>query len=234
MRVDLFLDGQIGEWILNNVDARNVGHVITTDTRLEQYARQKDFRVILGSPRSLTFQNQPIGFSGHYHRVFPPDFLSRYSRMYNLHPGFLPWGRGYYPIFWALWEETPAGATLHEITAEVDEGPVVAQIQVPYSMADTGETLFERVREAERQLFLAHWPRIASAEPLPAVPQTGPGSCHSKAEFLALKENVSLSSLSGTELMRLIRALSFSGYSGLEVQLGDRRFDVTMKALNGR
>ena len=231
MLVDLYVDGPFGEWILNNVDPGDVGHVVTTDTALDRYARERDFKVFLGSPRGVSFQNQTIGFSGHYHRVFSPDFLSRYTKMYNLHPGLLPWGRGYYPVFWALWNETPAGVTLHEITAGLDEGPVVAQTQVPYSSADTGATLFERVREAAQRLFLAHWPRIVSGEPLPSVPQAGNGIFHSKAEFMTLKESPPISTMSGVEVMRLIRAFSFPGYSGLEVQLGDRRYEVAMKVL---
>ncbi len=232
MLVDLYLDGPFGQWILNNVDASDVGHVVTTDAAFERYATERDFKVCLGAPRSVNFQNQKVGFSGHYHRVFSPDFLSRYTKMYNLHPGFLPWGRGYYPVFWALWEGTPAGVTLHEITPGLDEGPVVAQTQVPYSAADTGATLFERVREAAQRLFLTHWPRIVSGEPLPSFPQAGNGSFHSKAEFFALKESAPLSTMSGAEVMLLIRALSFPGYSGLEVQLGDRRYEVALKVLD--
>ncbi len=231
MLVDLYLDGPFGQWILNNVEARDVGHVVTTDAALDRCARERDFKVFLGSPRGVNFRNQTIGFSGHYHRVFSADFLSRYTKMYNLHPGFLPWGRGYYPVFWALWDETPAGVTLHEITPGLDEGPVVAQTPVPYSGADTGATLFERVREAAQRLFLTYWPRIVSGELLPSFPQTGDGSFHSKAEFFALKERAPLASLSGDELIRLIRALSFPGYSGLELQLGERKYEVSMRVI---
>jgi methionyl-tRNA formyltransferase len=45
--------------------------------------------------------------------------------MYNLHPAYLLWGKDYYPIFWVLWEHTPAGATLHEINEGIDQGKIV-------------------------------------------------------------------------------------------------------------
>jgi len=151
--------------------------------------------------------------------------------MYNLHPGYLPWGRGYYPIFWALWERTPAGATLHEINAGIDEGPIVAQRRVAYSDADTGECLYQRVRAAEQQLFREYWPRIAAGEELLGSPQSGGGTYHSKREFLEMQRNAAWREMTPEDLLRLVRALTFSGYPGLQVDMADRRFEMILKPM---
>ena len=180
------------------------------------------------------FGQREIGFSVHYPKILRPHLIERYQKIYNLHPGYLPWGRGFYPVFWALWEQTPAGATLHEINAGVDEGPVVAQTRVPYYPYDTGGSLHERVRAAEEALFLEYWPRIVGGEDLGARRQPeGEGSRHTKREFFALKERAPVESLSGADLLRLIRCLSFPGFTGLEVSLGEKKFEVRLERLAG-
>jgi Formyl transferase len=173
-----------------------------------------------------------FGFSVHYPRIIRPPLLTRYRKIYNLHPGYLPWGRGFYPVFWALWEGTPAGATLHEMSEGLDEGPVVAQTRVPYDEDDTGGSLHARVREAERQLFLEYWPRVARGEELPAHPQAeGAGTRHARREFFALKESARVEALSGPQLLRLARCLTFPGHTGLEVTLGRAKFELRLEPL---
>jgi methionyl-tRNA formyltransferase len=149
--------------------------------------------------------------------------------MYNLHPGFLPWGRGYYPVFWALWEQTPAGATMHEISPGVDEGPIVAQSRIEITEDDTGGTLHARVVQAEKRLFRRFWPQFVSGEIPPAVPQVGTGTYHTRREFFDLKRNAHWRSMSTQDMIRLIRAYTFPGCKGLEVHLGRQAFTLTLE-----
>src|SRR5258708_37982361 len=93
-RVDLYADGDMGLWVLANVAADEIGTLVTTDRNLETHARRRNLEVIVGSPKSVKFASQHTALSVHYHRIFSRVYLERYDRMYNLHPGFLPWGRG--------------------------------------------------------------------------------------------------------------------------------------------
>ncbi|HYP52576.1 MAG TPA: hypothetical protein VEQ42_03500, partial [Pyrinomonadaceae bacterium] len=123
-------------------------------------------------------------------------------------------------------------ATLHEITPGVDEGPVVAQTRVEYAEDDTGGSLHARVREAEEQLFRDYWPRVAAGERIPARAQeAGAGSSHLRREFFALKREARVREMSGDELLRLARCLTFPGFSGLEVALGRSKFEVRLEPL---
>ena len=45
------------------------------------------------------------------------------------------------------------GCTVHLATLEVDEGPILAQEAVPVLDDDTAETLHERIKDVERQLY---------------------------------------------------------------------------------
>ena len=231
-RVDLYLGGGVGLWALRRVAARDVRGVFTFDAETAREARALGLAAREGNANSLEFEPAEVGFSVHYPRIIRPHLIAKYRKIYNLHPGYLPWGRGFYPVFWALWEGTPAGATLHEITEGVDEGPVVAQTRVDYTDEDTGGSLHARVREAEEQLFLDYWPRVAAGEDIETRPQAeGEGSSHLKQEFFALKQRAPVGEMSGADLLRLARCLTFPGFSGLEVTLGGKGFEVRLEPL---
>jgi methionyl-tRNA formyltransferase len=66
------------------------------------------------------------------HQIFPPRFIARCGRILNLHNSALPRYRGMAPINWALHNgEREHGVTLHEITPEIDAGPIVDQLVYP-------------------------------------------------------------------------------------------------------
>lgn len=48
----------------------------------------------------------------------------------NLHISYLPWNRGAHPLFWAAYDKSPAGVTIHEIDWGVDTGPICFQKEV--------------------------------------------------------------------------------------------------------
>lgn len=65
-----------------------------------------------------------------YDRILPERLLKRYKRAWNLHFSPLPKYRGVRPINWALKNgETTHGVTLHEMTPNADDGPIVAQTE---------------------------------------------------------------------------------------------------------
>lgn len=97
-------------------------------------------------------------------------------------------GRGPHPVFWALWEGTPAGATLHEVAAAVAGGPIVEQREVAVLSSDTGGRLQERVEGAQRELFSRWLPRLAAGERPPARPQPDGGTFHPLAEFEFMRD----------------------------------------------
>lgn len=95
-----------------------------------------------------------------YMKQLAPELIERYAgRIVNIHPGPLPrfGGKGMYGM--AVHEAVLAsgvatsGPTIHEVTAEYDEGPVLAHRTVPVEAGDTPETLATRVLAAEHDLY---------------------------------------------------------------------------------
>lgn len=231
-KVDLFLGSDLGSWVLEQVSPESTGCIITLDQSIADIAREKKHRVLFGDIHQMAYDPSELGISVHYRQVLKALFISRYKKIYNLHPGYLPWGRGYFPVFWALWEDAPAGATLHEITAGLDKGPIVMQKEVFYTEEDTGYSLFQRVREAEKEIFLSAWRRIQNEEVLPAIPQEGKGTYHSKKEFVEFRDSFDWHGKTTDELIKLLRCLSFPEYPGMKVIFGKKTFELILRPGN--
>ena len=225
-KVDLFLGGPLGLWVLDNVDPRDVYRVITFDNAIFDKAKALNIEVTAGIYNT---EKPAVGLSVHYPRLLRQCTIDGYKHIYNIHPGLLPWGRCYYPVFWALWADEPAGCTLHEIDAGIDTGPIVDQRNVPKYNWDTGGTLHQRVSDAEKGMFLEYWPRIAAGDMPPAMPQEGAGSFHLRDEFTDLKLYGGDQVGTITQLLKMVRCLSHPDYSGLIVHAGGKQYEVSAR-----
>lgn len=72
----------------------------------------------------------------------------------NSHPALLPAFKGWHAVRDALaFGVKVTGTTIHVVTAEVDEGPILAQEAVRVLPGDTEDTLHERIKQVERRLY---------------------------------------------------------------------------------
>lgn len=90
-----------------------------------------------------------------YMRILSPEFVARWEgRMINIHPSLLPKYTGLHTHQRALDAgDAHAGCTVHLVTADLDEGPILGQILVATRAGDTADTLAARVLIAEHQLY---------------------------------------------------------------------------------
>ena len=88
-------------------------------------------------------------------RVLPADFVARWEgRILNIHPSLLPKYKGLHTHERVLEAgDTVAGATVHVVTAALDDGPVLAQAEVAILPGDTADRLAARVLIAEHQIY---------------------------------------------------------------------------------
>ena len=88
-------------------------------------------------------------------RIIPEDFIARWAgRIVNVHPSLLPKYKGLDTHRQAIDAgDKYGGCSIHVVTPEVDDGPVLAQTEVIILPDDTAETLAERVLIAEHQLY---------------------------------------------------------------------------------
>ena len=88
-------------------------------------------------------------------RILTPGFVARYEgRLLNIHPSLLPAFPGLRTHQRALDAGCQvAGATVHQVTAELDHGPILAQAVVPVLPGDTAESLAARVLTQEHRIY---------------------------------------------------------------------------------
>lgn len=90
-----------------------------------------------------------------YMRLLSPEFIEGWrGRILNIHPSLLPEYKGldtHERVLAAGGKVT--GCSVHEVTAELDDGPVLGQTEVAVLAGDTPETLAARVLIAEHQLY---------------------------------------------------------------------------------
>ena len=90
-----------------------------------------------------------------YMRILSPEFVGKWNgRMLNIHPSLLPLYKGLHTHDRAIAAgDTHGGCSVHLVTAELDDGPILGQTPVAIMLGDTADTLAARVLIAEHQLY---------------------------------------------------------------------------------
>ena len=90
-----------------------------------------------------------------YMRLLSPEFVAGWeNRMLNIHPSLLPKYKGLDTHQRAIDAgDSHAGCSVHVVTAELDDGPVLAQTPVAILPDDSADSLAARILIAEHQLY---------------------------------------------------------------------------------
>ncbi|AFO87327.1 phosphoribosylglycinamide formyltransferase [Phaeobacter inhibens] len=102
-------------------------------------------------------------------RVLTDGFVSQFQgRMLNIHPSLLPKYTGLHTHARALEAgDSQHGCTVHEVTAVLDDGPILGQARVDVDAGDTPETLAAKVLVEEHKLYPAVLRRYAAGDKTP-------------------------------------------------------------------
>ena len=88
-------------------------------------------------------------------RILTAKFVQHFAgKLINIHPSLLPQFKGLHTHQRAIEAgESEHGASVHFVTAELDDGPVILQAKVPVLADDTPDSLAARVLAAEHKLY---------------------------------------------------------------------------------
>ena len=76
---------------------------------------------------------------GYRHIISKEQIINSVPPIINLHVSYLPWNKGSHPNFWAHFDCTPSGVTIHEVDEGLDTGNIIYQRYVNF---DPGEITF--------------------------------------------------------------------------------------------
>jgi methionyl-tRNA formyltransferase len=80
-----------------------------------------------------------------------------------IHDSLLPKYRGFAPMNWAIINgEKETGVTLFHIADGVDSGPIIDQLATPIYLADTAQTVDERIIQLYEEIIIKNLPALAA------------------------------------------------------------------------
>lgn len=101
-----------------------------------------------------SFNAEFIALAGYMRLLTRPFVETWLGRIINIHPSLLPLFKGLHPHKQALEAGMRIhGATVHFVTPETDDGPIIAQAAVPVLTGDSVDNLAARTLKAEHQLY---------------------------------------------------------------------------------
>ncbi|WP_294284027.1 dTDP-4-amino-4,6-dideoxyglucose formyltransferase [uncultured Chryseobacterium sp.] len=97
-------------------------------------------------------ENYDLVLSIHCKQFFPEKLVNN-VKCINIHPGYNPINRGWYPQVFSIYHDLPVGATIHEIDNELDHGLIIDREFVEKKIYDTSGALYDKILEKEIELF---------------------------------------------------------------------------------
>jgi len=169
---------------------------------LEEVDVKKEYNDITGKYKCV--------ISLHCKQIFPKELVNNLPCI-NIHPGYNPYNRGWYPQVFSILNKKPLGATIHIMDEKVDHGAIIAQKEVPVPSWYTSKEAYESVLEAEIELFRENIQDIVSGNFVQKSPETE-GNFNSIDDFRKLCKLNPEEKVTMAEAIDRLRALSHGKY----------------------
>jgi phosphoribosylglycinamide formyltransferase 1 len=151
-------DAQVGAVISNRPDAGGLAFAREQGIAAEvvdhkAFASREAFDEALA--RAIDAHQPALVVLAGFMRILTPGFVARYAgRLLNIHPSLLPAFPGLNTHQRAIEAGCKfTGATVHQVTVDLDHGPILEQAVVPVLPEDTAETLANRVLTQEHLIY---------------------------------------------------------------------------------
>jgi dTDP-4-amino-4,6-dideoxyglucose formyltransferase len=160
----------------------------------------------------------------HCRQMFPSVLFNR-VRCVNVHPGYNPYNRGWYPQVFSIINGLPCGVTIHEIDAELDHGPIIIQRECHIDPWDTSESVYKKLMKMEYELVMENFEAIRAGN-YSAAPPGSSGNLNLRKDFESLRL-LNLDEVGTLDsLLRRLKALSHGDFRNAYflTESGDRVF----------
>lgn len=161
--------------------------------------------------RQLKETNAKVLLSVNFGYLIPQTILDLFPYSLNLHTGYLPWNKGSHPNVWPFIDNSPAGVTLHLMTADLDGGEIIRRKKVSLSPEDNAKTLYAKLEVTSLEILRESLIPFLKGKIKPFTPEEN-GSYHTHQEFMQLFEVKMDRFYSGKEWIGLLKAMTFPPY----------------------
>ncbi len=172
-----------------------------------------------GEMKPLRLKEQTEEFFGlydlfislHCKQLFP-EIMVKNHRCINVHPGYNPYNRGWFPQVFGIINKLPIGVTVHEIDEELDHGPIIYQEKLELHSDETSKDIYNRILALEMKLLDEHFEDILYNR-YEAKPMSSEGNINYKADFDALCEMDLNKPATYGEVIDFLKAMTFTPYN---------------------
>lgn len=198
----------LSEKFLEIIDRKRIPNCLFSFS-ISPFSRKKDFKFFkdeeievfdLRNQEHISYikKNYDLVFSIHCKQIFPIDLVSN-VKCINIHPGYNPINRGWYPQVFSIIHKLPIGATIHEIDEKLDHGGVIARELIEKDSFDTSESLYNKIINKEIELLELNIESIIRGDYKIIIPENE-GNLFLKKDFnelleLDLEEQISVGGL---------------------------------------
>ncbi len=121
---------------------------------------------------SSLIQKYSLIISLHFKDILPKG-LVKAVRCVNVHPGFNPYNRGWFPHVFSITNGLPCGVTIHEMDCKIDRGPIIIQRIVKVEKWETSAEIYDKILDLELSLLEKNFERILKKTYKAVIPKRG-------------------------------------------------------------
>ena len=149
--------------ISDNSFIRDKITAIFTNKKYKSYSlvESKDYDLNNENLINQIIMEYDLIISAHCKKIFPLK-LVKSTRCINIHPGYNPYNRGWYPHIFSIINKFPTGATIHEMDEKLDHGEIIFQEMVSIENHDDSLSIYKRILRKEMELFNKYFYEIIS------------------------------------------------------------------------
>ena len=166
--------------------------------------------ITLKEEYAKVIQKYDLVFSLHCKQLFPDELVQK-IKCINVHPGFNPYNRGWFPQVFSIINGMKAGATIHEIDEQLDHGSIIAQKEVVIQKWDTSLTAYSKIQVAEMELLNENLKNILEGNYQP-YPTANEGNVNLKKDYNALCEINLEEHTTMADAINYLRAMTHGNY----------------------
>jgi methionyl-tRNA formyltransferase len=163
----------------------------------------------------------------HCQQIFPKKLVES-IRCVNVHPGYNPHNRGWYPHVFSIINKLPCGATIHEMDEFIDRGRIIVQKKIDILSYENSADVYEKITNLEVELIDDHILNIINGDYSCSDCSSGGNynskGCYERLCEIDLKENGTFS-----DFIDRLRALSYEDFRNAYFWDGDEKVFLTLQ-----
>jgi len=157
------------------------------------------------------FASYDLFLSLHCKQLFPDEMVNNHLCI-NVHPGYNPYNRGWFPQVFGIMNKLPIGVTIHRMDTELDHGPILWQETLALKSEETSKDIYDRILALEMRLMDEHLEDLLTGN-YTLTPMAEEGNINFKQDFDNLCRIDPDKPATYGEVIDFLRAMTHSPYS---------------------